>query len=82
MQVQREFRPEVAQRLESIPTEELEKLLGIQPTEGIKEIPKLSKWAKIAQDAHETSPLSGLSEHVLECSKEFRESSEFSHDRE
>ena len=41
---------------------------------------KLSKWAKFAQA--EISPLNGLSDYVLSCSKEFRENLAFKHDNE
>ncbi len=39
-----------------------------------------SKWAKVAQDAHDTSPLHGVSEHVMTCSREIREDFPFQHD--
>ncbi len=42
----------------------------------------VSKWARIAQEAHEESPLQGLSEYVLECSREIREHFAFQHDGE
>ena len=40
----------------------------------------VSKWAKIAQDAHDTSPLHGASEHVMTCSREIRDNFAFQHD--
>lgn len=42
----------------------------------------VSKWAKIAQEAHEESPLQGLSTYVLGCSQEIRDNFEFKHDQE
>ena len=30
--------------------------------------PPQSKWARIAQEAHEESPLNGLSDYILSCS--------------
>ncbi|MDY0095494.1 MAG: hypothetical protein RBT80_22595 [Candidatus Vecturithrix sp.] len=41
-----------------------------------------SKWAKIAQEAHKESPLEGLNAHILRCSQEIRDHSEFKHDQE
>lgn len=41
-----------------------------------------SKWAQIAQEAHETSPLHGLSAYVLDCSQEIRDDFAFHHDRD
>ncbi len=38
-----------------------------------------SKWAKIAQEAHDESPLRGLSDYVLECSQEIRDNFVFQH---
>jgi hypothetical protein len=40
------------------------------------------KWARIAQEAHEESPLQGLSSYVLECSQEIRDNFVFHHDRD
>lgn len=40
----------------------------------------VSKWARIAQDAHDASPLHGVSEHVIACSHEIREDFTFQHD--
>ncbi|MCP4401690.1 MAG: hypothetical protein GY801_30870 [bacterium] len=37
-----------------------------------KESAPSSKWEKIAHEAHEESPLYGLSGYVLECSKDIR----------
>ena len=41
-----------------------------------------SKWERIAHEAHEESPLYGLSGYVLECSKEIRDNFVFPHDEE
>ena len=41
-----------------------------------------SKWAHIAQEAHDASPLHGLSAYVLECSQEIRDDFAFHHDRD
>ncbi len=41
-----------------------------------------SKWAKIAQQAHDESPLHGLSSYVLACSQEIRDNFVFQHDEE
>ncbi len=42
--------------------------------------PRSSKWARIAQAAHDESPLDGLSGYVLACSQEIRENFTFAHD--
>ena len=42
--------------------------------------PRPSKWARIAQEAHQESPLRGLSNDVLACSQEIREHFAFAHD--
>jgi hypothetical protein len=39
-----------------------------------------SKWARIAREAHDASPLHGVSEHVITCSREIRENFAFQHD--
>ena len=41
---------------------------------------KKSKWAKIAEDMHNESPLHGLSEELNAISKEFRDDFSFKHD--
>jgi hypothetical protein len=41
-----------------------------------------SKWAQIAQEAHEESPLQGLSTYVLACSREIRDNFAFPHDED
>jgi hypothetical protein len=43
---------------------------------------QLSKWVKIAQEAHDESPLQGLSDYVLACSREIRNNFAFPHDEE
>ena len=40
--------------------------------------PRPSKWARIAQAAHDESPLNGLSGYVLACSQEIRNDFPFS----
>ena len=44
--------------------------------------PQRSKWAQIAQDAHNKSPLRGLSAYVQQCSQEIRDNFAFRHDEE
>lgn len=41
----------------------------------------VSKWTKIAKEAHKESPLEGLSAHILRCSQKIRGYSEFKHDQ-
>jgi|GEM_PF-4558044 len=73
MLVQRHFNPQIAQRLETISAQELEKLLEIKKEQALEESTEPSKWAKIAQDAHDESPLDGLSEYVMKDVAEFRD---------
>ena len=40
----------------------------------------ISKWESYAQKVDETPPLSGVGGYIMECSREFRESSDFEHD--
>ena len=79
MQVQREFEPAIAQKLETVPIEKLREILEVKPEQ---ENAEPSKWAKYAERIHRESPLRGASEYVLKCSKEFRENFEFKHDQE
>ena len=74
---------------ETLPEEVLQKLITqfeIHLKEEAKHLKKSpvqpSKWAKIAQQAHNESPLHGLSSYVVACSQEIRDNFAFQHDED
>lgn len=70
MQVQRNFKPETAKKLEEF----LEVESGKTPTSASQP----SRWAEYAKNA--PAPLDGASEDILKSSKEIREDFAFKHD--
>lgn len=74
---------------ETLPEETLQKLLKQferrlkKEAQHLQQVrPQASRWVQIAREAHDESPLQGLSAHVLTCSHEIRDNFEFRHDEE
>ncbi len=79
MQVKRnDLTPEIARKIDSLPLEELERVLGVEPVSKQTSGPQLSRWAEYAKKA--PAPLNGASEDIMKSSKEFREDFAFKHD--
>lgn len=80
MKIQRQFDEKetlLVQKLESMPVEELKRLLDTSPP---LEEEASSKWERYATEA--PAPLLGLGEFVMECAKNFRDDFIFKHDLE
>ena len=78
MQVQRNFKPETAKKLESIDIKKLEEFLEVESGNPPTSASQPSRWAEYAKNA--PAPLDGASEDILKSSKEFREDFAFKHD--
>ncbi len=84
MQVNRnDLTPELASKLESMPLEELEQLLGVQPAGKQASSTEPSKWAKIvARNKKNPISLGNYTETDRQHRKDFRENFQFKHDQE
>ncbi len=81
MQVQRSFKPEIAEKLETIPVDELEKLLSKAQRKAEK-VSETSQWANLTKKIQKRDYSPEVWEHIVKYSKEFREEFAFKHDLE
>ena len=73
MQVKRnDLRPETARKIDSMPIEELEKILGIKPINTQAQGSQTSKWEKAAEEMANLGISHETSEFFRETVKEFR----------
>ncbi len=79
MQVQRDFKSEIAEKLETIPIDELERLLSKTQRKREK-TSNPSKWVEMIERIEAMNIPHDIGEHIRKTSREFRENFCFRHD--